>query len=96
MKLVVKNKKRFRSFIFSCIALMLGLGIAGLSQGATGEMQVKQRVFNVQKGDTIWKIAHSIAPAQDTRTTVKDIMQLNNMSSPQVYEHQALYVPETE
>ena len=93
MTLVIKERKRFRSFIFACVGIMLGIAVIALAQGATGEMQVKHRVVNVKSGDNLWNIAHDISPNEDTRTTVKKIMSMNSMSSPQVYEHQALLVP---
>jgi hypothetical protein len=48
----------------------------------------------VEGGETLWQVAHEIAPTKDPRDVVSDIVRLNNLPSAEVAAGQTLAVPD--
>jgi hypothetical protein len=81
-----------------------GLGIAGvvaasvlLGPGAVATDRAADVSFvqvTVEGGETLWQVAHEIAPTKDPRDVVSDIVRLNNLPSAEVAAGQTLAVPE--
>ncbi|RJL34443.1 LysM peptidoglycan-binding domain-containing protein [Bailinhaonella thermotolerans] len=47
----------------------------------------------VQSGDTLWEIAHQVAPAEDPARTVHAIMRLNALDTSVIQPGARLYIP---
>ena len=83
-----------------CLAL-LTLGLTAGVVTATGQGAVATSepgatatgVHVVRSGETLWSIAHDVAPGADPRETVARIMDLNGMGSASVSAGRALVVP---
>ncbi len=58
-------------------AFALGSGV-GASYGTTF---VSAKIYTVQPGDTVWSIAHDIAPGNDVRRVVDAIVEMNDVAS---------------
>jgi LysM repeat protein len=49
--------------------------------------------ISVKPGDTLWSIAEGIAPQADRRALVADIVEVNNLKSPNLQAGQKIYIP---
>lgn len=58
---------------------------------AKAELHAEQIV--VQPGDTLWSIAKAQAPEIDPRDVIGEILELNGLSSAQIFPGQVLSVP---
>jgi nucleoid-associated protein YgaU len=83
------------------LAGSLGLAFGGFtlvggpaeSTGAAHHAAAEQVV--VEPGQTLWDIAQDVAPGEDTRTVIAEIVELNTLSSAgDIRAGQPLYVPE--
>lgn len=73
----------------SGVATAAGQGaVATAEPGSTGT-----GIHVVRPGETLWSIAHVVAPGADPRGTVSRIMDLNGMASASVAAGRALVVP---
>lgn len=75
------------------IAVLAGSLMFGVLPAESAQ-QEQTVTYVVQPGDTLWKYARQITPADgDVRDSVAEIMRLNQMSAPQVIAGQKLKVP---
>lgn len=90
------------NFRFRCVmavvavaaALLAGSVMFGVLPARSAQPE-KVVTYVVQPGDTLWKYAKGITPADgDVRDSVAKIMRLNHMSTPQVMVGQKLKVPQ--
>ena len=65
----------------------------GLARGVAGGTQPVYATVTVAPGDTVWSIAASRYPGDDTRRRVDEIMRMNNLPSPVIEVGEALRVP---
>lgn len=77
---------------------MLGAyAVSGIGSGPGGVTAVQTPVpvtpVVVAEGETLWQVARRIAPAEDPRDVVRDLVTLNRMSSGTVHVGQELLVP---
>jgi hypothetical protein len=89
--------RRGRLVVFAACLAALGGGITMLGDTAasthTTYHPAKHRVV-VQPGQTLWDIAKTVAPGQDPRTVIDEIVDLNALSSAgEIRAGQPLYVP---
>jgi LysM repeat protein len=61
-----------------------------LSPGASRQNLVQ---VIIQPGQSLWSVAESADPDQDTRAVVQQIVDLNGLSSDVVFAGQQLWVP---
>ena len=86
--------------------LVLTLGLAGLllaafslgradaPQAATAVAHVPEVVqTTVQPGDSLWKLAHGVAPEDDPREVVQQLRRLNDLSGSGLQVGQQLLLP---
>jgi hypothetical protein len=84
------------------LAAVAALAVAGLSllaanaaqatnQPAPSHQNLVQVV--VRPGQSLWSVAESADPDQDTRTVIKQIIDLNSLSGDTVVAGQQLWVP---
>ena len=70
----------------------LGVGASGAAAGTQGSSASFQYV-SVEPGESLWRLAESIAPSTDPREVIADIISLNNLSSGEVQPGQRLAIP---
>lgn len=93
----VRLTRRGRLAVFVACLAALGGGFTMLGGPAasthTTYHPAKHRVV-VQPGQTLWDIAKQVAPGQDPRTVIDEIVDLNALSSAgEIRAGQPLYVP---
>ena len=93
----VRLTRRGRLVVFAACLAALGGGITMFGDPAasthTTYHPAKHRVV-VQPGQTLWDIAKQVAPGQDPRTVIDEIVDLNALSSAgEIRAGQPLYVP---
>jgi Tfp pilus assembly protein FimV len=74
--------------------LLSPLAAGAARQGDVSQPPTERRVVVVvQPGDTLWSIARRLRPADDPRTTVEAIVQLNAVDAGSITPGQPLAVP---
>lgn len=83
------------ALVLVTVALASGVATAaGQGAVATDEPGSPSTAIHVVRpGETLWSIAHVVAPGDDPRRTVSRIMDLNGMASASVTAGKALVVP---
>lgn len=71
--------------------LLTGGGLARAGSGGTPQPELIR--VTVAPGETLWAIAQRVAPDQDPREVIADIMDLNAMSASGVRAGQVLLLP---
>ena len=70
------------------------VGDVGLSSGAFASEKTIYETITVYEGDTIWGIASEYTdPSQDIRKQVRDICELNDITSGKIYPGQTILLP---
>jgi hypothetical protein len=70
-----------------------GFAINGGGAGATGHPGSALHYVTVQGGETLWRLASTIAPSADPRDVIADIVQLNQLSSSDIQSGQRIAIP---
>ncbi|WP_350346980.1 LysM peptidoglycan-binding domain-containing protein [Agromyces sp. G08B096] len=73
------------------VAVVLGSGAAA-ADGARGAAASLETV-TVGHGDTLWELAVSLAPDEDPREVIADILRINDLDSAVVQPGQELALP---
>ena len=71
-------------------------GAAAMSPGPASAASLQSVTFEhvtVQAGESLWQLAAQIAPSDDPRDVVSDIVHLNQLSSAVVQPGQTLAIP---
>lgn len=90
-KYILKNRKRFISFI-ACLALLIVFAAATVT--ANGYKEPGYRTVMISGGDTLWDIAlRHKTQNEDIRKFIYKIKKLNNMQSSSIYEGDLLKIP---
>ncbi|HYX61110.1 MAG TPA: LysM peptidoglycan-binding domain-containing protein [Streptosporangiaceae bacterium] len=80
------------------LVTMVSLLLAGVAQATNhgpSPRAARQNLVQVvvRPGQTLWSVAESADPDQDTRVVVRQIVDLNSLSGPTVQAGQQLWVP---
>jgi LysM domain len=77
------------------IISLLAAGVAQATNHGPGPRAARQNLVQVvvRPGQTLWSVAESADPDQDTRVVVRQIVDLNSLSGPTVQAGQQLWVP---
>jgi LysM domain-containing protein len=77
------------------IISLLAAGVAQATNHGTSPRAARQNLVQVvvRPGQTLWSVAESADPDQDTRVVVRQIVDLNSLSGPTVQAGQQLWVP---
>jgi hypothetical protein len=73
-----------------------GIAIFGFIFGQVAnatDAQAEQVYYSVSAGDTLWKIASELAPNQDPRDFITQLVELNKLTSASVTPGQRLLLP---
>ena len=74
---------------------LLAAGVAQATNHGPSSRVARQDLVQVvvRPGQTLWSVAESADPDQDTRVVVRQIVDLNALGSPSVQAGQQLWVP---
>lgn len=89
-KYILKNKKRFFSFlfIFSLITfIMIYTNIV------SGFKESQYQSIVVKPGDTLWSIAEKYGSDSNIREYIYNIKEINNLESSVIFENTSILVP---
>jgi LysM domain-containing protein len=77
------------------IISLLAAGVAQATNHGPSPRAARQNLVQVvvRPGQTLWSVAESADPDQDTRVVVRQIVDLNSLSGPTVQAGQELWVP---
>ncbi len=77
------------------VAILFGAFSLGrsVSEAAPPSAQPAQHLVTVQEGDSLWTLAHRVAPDNDPRDVVALIRDLNDLSSSGLTPGQTLVLP---
>jgi hypothetical protein len=77
------------------IISLLAAGVAQATNHGPSPRTARQNLVQVvvRPGQTLWSVAESADPDQDTRVVVRQIVDLNSLGSPAVQAGQQLWVP---
>jgi LysM domain len=77
------------------IISLLAAGVAQATSHGPSPRAARQNLVQVvvRPGQTLWSVAESADPDQDTRVVVQQIVDLNSLGGPTVVAGQPLWVP---
>ncbi len=75
------------------ILVVLGILMIVFMKAAYGGGRTGTETITVQPGETVWSIAASRYPDDDTRGRVGEIVQLNHLGSAPIFSGELLKVP---
>jgi hypothetical protein len=78
--------------VLGSIAVAVNGGVAA-AEGAASASAVAFEYVTIDAGQSLWELAESIAPQQDPRDVIADIVNLNQLSSEAVQPGQRLALP---
>lgn len=90
-KYVLKNKKRFSTFV---ISILIFISVMAFANSAYGYQKARFKEISVKPGDTLWSIASKYSDNSDIRKYIFDIKRINNMKSSNIYTGAVLLIPE--
>jgi LysM repeat protein len=78
--------------VLGAIAITVNGGMAA-AEGTAGIGAVAFDYVTIEAGQSLWQLAESVAPAQDPRDVIADIVNLNQLSSEAVQPGQRIALP---
>ena len=90
-KYVLKNKRKFFSFVFVISVLAF---IMIYTSSVSGYQEPKYQSIFVNSGDTLWSIAEKYgSDSIDIRDYIYNIREINNLDSSNLYENTTILIP---
>jgi hypothetical protein len=92
--MVIVNPRRFAQRLGMLV--VAGFAIFGFIFGQVAsatDTKAEQVYYSVASGDTLWKIASDLAPNQDPRDFIAQLVELNKLTSDSVTPGQRLLLP---
>jgi hypothetical protein len=81
------------STVVASAVIAVGLLFAGPGAQAGGEAGTDAPVYTVLAGETLWSIATELAPRQDPRITIDQLMRANNLRTAEIRPGDVLLLP---
>ena len=81
------------STLVASAVIAVGLLFAGPGAQAGGEAGSEAPVYTVLAGETLWSIAKELAPGQDPRITIDQLMRTNNLRTAEIRPGDVLLLP---
>lgn len=88
---VLKNRRRFFTFVVIAIIALSYLSLAAVARGADAETAYKTVV--VRQGDTLWDIAKEYGNGRDPRQYIRYVEELNQITDDIIREGDILKIP---
>ncbi|MBM3656322.1 MAG: LysM peptidoglycan-binding domain-containing protein [Actinobacteria bacterium] len=86
-----------RLAVISSLSILLLSGFAAFDGATAGSksqsISSPYMKISVRPGDTLWSIAEGISPEADRRALVADILEVNDLKSPNLQAGQKIYIP---
>ena len=89
-KYVLKNKRKFYTFLFF-ISLITFTLVYTTSVAGYEEQQYQSIV--VHSGDTLWSLAEKYSKDSNIREYIYDVKKINHLDSGILYENTAILIP---
>lgn len=96
LRLTARGRRVLAGVVSLPLAVAIAFaGIAGGSAIASGERATGTsfETITVASGDTLWAIASAVAPGEDPREAMDEIIRLNNLPSGALVSGQRLAIP---
>ena len=97
VRLTPRGRLLARLAVITSLSILLLSGFAAVTGATAGSSETAIPTpyvkVSVKPGDTLWSIAESIAPSGDRRSLVADIVEINNLKSPELQAGQKIYIP---
>lgn len=89
-KYILRNRKRFFSFLF---LISLVVSILVYTTSVSGYKEPQYQYISIESGDTLWSIAEKYGTNSNIRKFIHEIKEVNNMESDLIYSNTTLLVP---
>lgn len=89
-KYILRNRKRFFSFLF---LISLVISILVYTTSVSGYKEPQYQYISIESGDTLWSIAEKYGANSNIRKFIHEIKEVNNMESDLIYSNTTLLVP---
>lgn len=97
MKKKYRIKSRVRFTMFLTAVMFMLISITGMFLGDNQAESLTKPVYSeivIQRGDTLWDLAHEFGPAdKDVREVVHEICIVNDISADSIYPGQTILIP---
>ena len=97
VRLTPRGRLLARLAVITSLSILLLSGFAAITGATAGSADTALPTpyvkVSVKPGETLWSIAESIAPHGDRRSLVADIVEINNLKSPELQAGQKIYIP---
>ena len=97
VRLTPRGRLLARLAVITSLSILLLSGFAAVTGATAGSADTAIPTpyvkVSVKPGDSLWSIAESIAPNGDRRSLVADIVEINNLKSPELQAGQKIYIP---
>lgn len=90
---LTRRGRLFLSTVLAAGVIAAGLLVASPGAQAGAEANDTAPVYTVLAGETLWSIAQEIAPRQDPRVTIDQLMRTNNLRSAAITAGDVLLLP---
>ncbi|HEY9058946.1 MAG TPA: LysM peptidoglycan-binding domain-containing protein [Pseudobacteroides sp.] len=89
-KYTLKNKKRFFTFLFLILGIMITFVFADISYGIKKK---EYKLIEIKYGDTLWDIADRYRGSIEIRKFLYEIKKANSLDSSEIYTGDTLKIP---
>jgi LysM repeat protein len=97
VRLTPRGRAVARLAVVTSLSILLLSGFAAINGASAGSSETAIPTpyikVSVKPGETLWSIADSIDPNGDRRSLVADIVELNQLRSPELQAGQKIYIP---
>jgi LysM repeat protein len=97
VRLTPRGRLVTRLAVITSLSILLLSGFAAMTGATAGSAETAIPTpyikVSVKPGETLWSIADSIASNVDRRSLVADIVEINNLKSPELQAGQKIYIP---
>lgn len=97
VRLTPRGRFLARLAVITSLSILLLSGFAAVTGATAGSadsaIPTPYIKVSVKPGETLWSIAASITSEGDRRSLVADILEINNLKSPELQAGQKIYIP---
>ncbi|MEY3400120.1 MAG: hypothetical protein RLZZ486_588 [Actinomycetota bacterium] len=97
VRLTPRGRAVARLAVITSLSILLLSGFAAVTGASAGSSETAIPTpyikISVKPGETLWSIADGIDADGDRRSVVADIVEINNLKSPELQAGQKIYIP---